>query len=103
MSNPAEEIQPSETRKVSEIKLVPYGDTFGSKVLLCEPSRADIQQALDDGRLEQRNYQTDFETLLSGWQQATNNGQDQAEWVRRVTAYHARRVAYFVTHGWSDP
>ena len=103
MSNPTEEAQPSETRNVNEIKLVRYGDTFGSKVLLCEPSPADIQQALDEGRLEQRNYQTDLDTLVSEWKRATNDGQDQAEWVRQVTGYHARRVAYFVTHGWSDP
>src|SRR2546426_1160624 len=103
MSNLTEEKQPSETRKDSEIKLVLYGDRCGGKVLLCEPSSADIQRALDEGHLEERNYQTELETLVSEWKRASNGGKDHDEWVRQVKGYHARRVAYFVANTWREP
>ena len=103
MPNSTEGKRPIEIRNVSDIKLVPYGDTFGDTVLWCDPSRADVQSAIDERQLEERNYQTDLGTLEVEWKHASNNGQDHAEWVRQVRSYHAPRVAYFVTHGLGDP
>ena len=90
---------PRKTRKVNEITLVPYAE-FGCN---CDPSRDDIQCALDEGNLEERAFQRDLEELKAEWLQASNNARDAAEWIRQLKSYHARRVAWFVAHGWSDP
>lgn len=102
MSNP--DHQPRrETRRIDGIRLVPYGDRLGDTVLDCDPSKADVQRALDECALEKRNYQIDLKELMSEWLCATGEGRDHDEWVRRVKGYHARRVAFFVKNGWEDP
>ncbi len=67
---------PHETRKLGEIGLVRYGDTINGNSLDCEPSKEGIQQALDEGLLEERAYQCDLEKLKAEWIQASDNAQD---------------------------
>ena len=43
-----------ETRKVNEVTLFPYAELG----LSCDPSRDDIQHALDAGGLEHRGFQS---------------------------------------------
>lgn len=90
---------PGATRKVNEITLVPYGDPASG--VLHEPSTDDVQGALEKGALDERDFQRDLEELKAEWRQASNNDADA--WAREVKNYHARRVAWFVTHGWNDP
>lgn len=88
----------SEYRKLSEIVSVPYVE-FGVN---CDPSQDDIQNALDEDNLEKRGYQSDLKELKVEWFEASNNRQDVAAWIEVVKSYHARRIAWFVRHGWDD-
>lgn len=103
MSNHPSGLPSRETRKTGEIKFVKYGDKFGDTVRWCDPSDEDVQRALDEGQLEERDYQADVEELKSEWYSASKGGRDSDEWVRQVKGYHARRVAFFVENGWDDP
>lgn len=82
--------------KISDIPTVIYGE-FGHS---CEPTQDDIRVALQDGKLESRGYQSDRNALYTEW---SSDRPTMSEFCRRVKEYHARRIAYFVKHGWTDP
>lgn len=94
-------------KKIADIELVPYG--FNShKTYLAEPSRMEIQFAIDNGHLEDRGYQTHFDELNREWEEGLSfEPEDELrslqELADRQRRYHAKRIAHFVVHGWSDP
>ena len=79
--------------KISEIKDV---RKYGHKGRGCEPSRAEIEEAIERGELDDREFQKDIGSLLSEWDR---EGISPEETNRLATQYHARRIAYFVVNG----
>jgi hypothetical protein len=60
----------------------------------------EIQYAVDNDLLESRGYQTHFDELNLEWEEGLRSLQELAD---RQKSYHAKRIAHFVVHGWSDP
>jgi hypothetical protein len=91
------------TRKTSEIMMQEWGylGPNGEEVP-CEPTPQEILDALQKRRFEKRPFTEHREELkkewLSGLPQAFPENED--EFIRRSKTYHARRVAYFMAHGW---
>lgn len=67
---------------------------------LCEPSREEIEIALNTGQLDERGFQSHLQPLYLEWSRV---GLGSAQWFRLIQTYHARRIAYFIRNGWSDP
>ena len=84
-------------KKVSEIRNVLYGEGNVS----CEPLPSDIADAIQSAEFELRGFQNDLPALKSEWDRAAQNNFD--EFCRLVKTYHAKRIAFFVVHGWNDP
>jgi hypothetical protein len=84
-------------KRVAEICNVLYGEANVS----CEPSRADIDHAIENLEFELRGFQDDLVTLKSEWDLAAQHDFD--EFCKLVKTYHARRIAFFVVNGWTDP
>ena len=88
-------------RKISDIKLVRYANKDANGVeLQCEPARESIQFAIDNKEFELRGFQSHLDELMAEWGKNATTVQD---WNERIRVYHARRIAHFVVHGWSDP
>jgi hypothetical protein len=85
-----------EYRKVADIPDVGY--VVGN--VSVEPSREDIQKAIDVGELETRGFQSNLKTLNDEWNAEVSNYE---EYCSRQKMYHARRIAHFVVNGWSEP
>ena len=78
-------------KKISEIVNTPYGQDNVS----CEPSKQDIQKAIDDKDLETRGFQNP-EVEAEYW---ALNVPERYEWIKK---YHAKRIAFYVVNGWQD-
>jgi hypothetical protein len=94
-------------RKIADIKPIPYGFNVGT-IYSAEPSRMEIQFAIDNGQLEDRGYQTHFDELNREWEgglsfEPAEEFRSLQEFADRQRSYHAKRIAHFVVHGWSDP
>ena len=94
-------------RKIKDIEPVPYGFKT-PKFYLAEPSHMEIQYALDNGLFESRGYQTHHDELNHEWKEGLSFELDEEsrslqEFADRKKSYHAKRIAHFVVHGWSDP
>lgn len=87
--------------RVAELPNVPYGIRLDGLSICFDPSVEDIRKAIDEGRLEERGFQTDLEALRTEWEQQSQG--NPLEFYRLQGVYHARRIAYFVVRGWSDP
>lgn len=88
------------TVKVSEIRgVIPYGFYLDHIPVVCDPSPDDINQALDADAFELRGFQTHLPELQAEWGSASS----AEDYCLRVKTYHARRIAQFVRHGWTDP
>ncbi len=95
---------PTEMRKISDLKIRYYGDTINGQTIICEPTPKNICDAIQAGRLETRNYQTDSGALEAEWVSESQKSPDYlATWQRLVTDYHAGRIAHFVVNGWERP
>ena len=80
-------------KKVSELKRWHWGQDNVS----CEPSDDEIRIAVQARDFERRAFQdAAVEAELMG-------EQDLQKRRDRIRQYHARRIAYFVEHGWFDP
>lgn len=79
-------------KRIDEIRYLPYGQYVNGKPVKCEPSSAEIADAVNKGAIASQAFQNP--ELLAKLQQA-----DIAE----VRKYHAQRIAYFVVNGWSEP
>lgn len=96
-------VEPS-TRLLCEVSKIPvptYAAKQDGKMFYFDPSVAEIQHAIDAGKLEERGYQRHLAQLVAEWQAGANG--DAAEFYRLQKQYHARRIAYFVVRGWTDP
>jgi hypothetical protein len=93
-------------RKIADIKPIPYGFNVGT-IYFAEPSRMEIQYSVDNGLLESRGYQTHFDELNLEWEEGLSFELEESrslqELADRQRSYHAKRIAHFVVHGWSDP
>ncbi len=87
-------------RRVSEIPEATYGARQDGKLYLFNPTPADIQKALDEGRFEERGYQSHKAELEAEWLEGAAGSIN--EYCRLQMVYHARRIAHFVVRGWSD-
>lgn len=88
-------------RKIVDIPFVRYANRDANGVSIsCEPTREDIQLAINYKEFEQRGFQSHLNELRAEWEKNVRNGQ---EWNERIRVYHTRRIAYFVEHGWVDP
>ena len=84
-------------KKVTDIFNVPYGEG----TTCCEPSKDEINAAIQKKELEPRSFQGDIAELLTEFnEQATGDFQEYCHLVRQ---YHANRIAFFVVNGWNDP
>jgi hypothetical protein len=80
-------------KKVCEILSLPYGQDN----ICCEPSKEEVQKAVDEKDLETRGFQEHEHELRAEWEQVS--GPERHD---RVRKYHARRVAFFVVNGWDN-
>ncbi|MFM2217075.1 MAG: hypothetical protein RL240_1393 [Planctomycetota bacterium] len=87
-------------RKIADIPIVTYASTVDGVQMGCEPTRDEIQRAIDDKQFEQRGFQTHFDELQTEWESNVSSAQ---EWNERIRTYHTRRIAHFVVQGWTDP
>jgi hypothetical protein len=93
-------------REIAKIQIIPYGFNDGI-TYLSEPSPMEIQYAVDNDLLESRGYQTHFDELNLEWEEGLSFELEESrslqELADRQRSYHAKRIAHFVVHGWSDP
>jgi hypothetical protein len=80
-------------KKISEIVNTKYGQDG----VCCEPSKADIQKAVNEKDFETRGFQEDINELIAEWESVS-----VFERYERIRKYHARRVAFFVVNGWHN-
>src|SRR5205809_638791 len=80
-------------KKVSEIENTKYGQDD----ICCEPSKADIQKAVDEKDFETRGFQ-EHELEIQAQFLALPIS-ERYGWLR---TYHAKRIAFFVLNGWDD-
>lgn len=86
-------------KNLNEIYTGHWVEKHGHKEYSVEPSPADIQNAITEGRFETRGFQNDIKELTDEW----NRGGSLDEYLRLRRQYHARRIAHFVVHPSSDP
>ena len=77
--------------RLEQIKNLPYGECGEN----AEPSEKEINEAIQNGELEVRGFQSHKYELREQWY----NNPDCARLARE---YHARRIAYFVVNKWDD-
>ncbi|MGD0843560.1 MAG: hypothetical protein ABSA06_04230 [Geobacteraceae bacterium] len=65
-----------------------------------EPSRIDIESAISRCESESRGFQEQLQELNDEWNASASSIQQYCD---RMRLYHAQRIAFFVTHGWTDP
>ena len=83
-------------KKVAEIPDV----KFGQYNISSEPSCSEIAKAIEDRKFENREFQKDIKSIDS---EANRKAGSEKEYCNFLKQYHARRIAYFVVHGWKDP
>lgn len=96
-----EEPSTRQMREVSKIPVATYAADQEGKRYFFDPSAAEIQQAIDNGKLEERGYQRHLHDLVAEWQAGAKG--EAVEFYRLQKEYHACRIAYFVVRGWTDP
>lgn len=95
--------QAPKTRKVAEIEAAHYVLRFrtegGEITVICDPTAADIERAIENEAYETRDFQSHLGELNQEWESAS-----PVECCCKARLYHARRIAYFVVNGWQgDP
>jgi len=93
---PRRDTEMTVTKSVAEILNTPYGQYEMSS----EPSRSDIESALTSSEFDGRGFQEHLQELNNEWNVSSTC---EAQYCERVRQYHARRIAYFVKHGWTTP
>ena len=81
------------TKRIDDIARKQYGQCFST-----EPSDEDVAEAIKKGELEERGFQEYEHELAAEWYR-----HPPTECVQLAKQYHARRIAYFVVKGWTDP
>jgi hypothetical protein len=80
-------------KKVNEITNVMYGQDN----VCCEPTKEEIEIALNENNLETRGFQ--YPELYNEFEKIKGS----PEYYKYIRNYHANRIAFFVKHGWNDP
>ena len=80
------------TIPIERIQRGVYGNECGQ---IAEPSREDVVQAVNQQRLDGRNFQTDAEDIAKEW--TTHHPKECAAVAKQ---YHAQRIAFFWVNGW---
>ena len=80
-------------RKICEIVSRPYGQDG----ICCEPSKDEIQKAVDEKNLETRGFQEHEHELRAEWGEISG-----PERYNRIRKYHAERIAFFVVNRWDN-
>jgi len=89
-------------RKLSEIRITKPYAVFDGRLHDLEPSEDEIQNALDNDKLEEREFSGDGQNALAEeWSKRANG--DAEEFYRLQRLFHAERIARFVKHGWTNP
>lgn len=83
----------SYSKKIFEINNTKYGQDNVS----CEPTKEEIEKAVDDGNIDKRSFQGNLEELKKEWE-----GKDEEKY-EAIREYHCRRIAYFVVNKWNEP
>ena len=86
---------------VDELDAGDWVEDHGDRKVSVEPSLEEIEKAMGEGNLEMREFQKDCKEITAEWNMEAGNSFE--EYCRLRTQYHARRIAYFVVHGWNDP
>lgn len=87
-------------KRVTEIPEATYGARHEGKLYLFNPTAEDIQRCIDQKEFEDRGYQSHKEELEVEW---ARDCVSLEEYCVRQRSYHARRIATFVVHGWTEP
>ena len=87
---------PPMNRKINEIHNVPYG----AYDISCEPTKDEIERAIQENDLESRPFKSYEIELNDEW---NKNARSINEYCALQQQYHTRRIAFFVVNGWSDP
>ncbi len=87
-------------KRIDEIEIVHWVEDHGEEKYSVEPSREEIEEAITGGNLETRGFQKDYVALVNEWNREA--GGNFEKYLRLRRQYHARRIAYFVVHGWTD-
>jgi hypothetical protein len=80
-------------KKICEIVSLPYGQDY----ICCEPSKEEIQKAIDEENFEIRGFQEHEHELRAEWEKVSG-----PERYDRIRKYHAERIAFFVVNRWDD-
>ena len=89
------------TKKISEIRYPPYGFfDLNNQPVKADPTHEDIEQAIKNSKLEERDLHTHGDALRREWAEGLSFPADYDVYGRRCRTYHARRIAYFVVNGW---
>ena len=86
---------------VDELEAGDWVEDHGDKKVSVQPSPEEIEEAISEGNFETRGFQNDCKEITAEWNREAGNSFEQYCRLRRQ--YHARRIAYFVVHGWDDP
>jgi hypothetical protein len=86
---------------VDELDAGDWVEDHGDKKVSVQPLREEIEKAIGEGNLEMREFQKDCEQITAEWNREAGNSFE--EYCRLRRQYHARRIAYFVVHGWHNP
>lgn len=82
-------------KNVSEI----YNVSYGENGVCCEPSKDQIEMAVNKNELERRGFQCDKDKITA----ECNKGKNFEEYCDCMRKYHTRRIAFFVVNKWTDP
>ena len=95
------------TRPTFSVECRPYGlfltipPSTTAQPFDTEPTSDEITRAVENGDLEKTPYSDHSQELTDQW--VRECGGDLNDLLRRSRGYHARRIAYLVVHGWTDP
>ena len=100
---PVTQAKKREMSKLEQIGVSYYEDTFRLPATLSidaiDPNDDDIAKAVNENRLDSRNYQSDLEAMKAEWLATTDGGINHPLGIELVTAYHAAAAGDRTTGG----
>jgi hypothetical protein len=79
----------------------PFGFIHEGKIYDTNPTKAEIQEAIDRKELEARSIQGDRAALDAEWFAQSNGNVEKIAQLQKK--YNARRIAYLHENNWPDP
>lgn len=87
--------------KLKQLKVLDYGDDSSGVPRSFQVESIDIQKAINEDRLEKRNFQDDILELIKEWNE---NSKNYDEYFENFKKYHIERIAYLVVSDlWRHP